>query len=97
MKVGDLVTLSSYGNKLQALQRWSTRYREYQNKTPIVGLIIKVSPSRWPGEGWQYEVKWIEPDGPTGRDGSFIGRGGFIRKDLKYVSKAKLRKVSTGE
>ena len=88
MKAGDLVTLSAYGDKLLALTRWSSRYRQHQNKAPLVGLVIKVSPSVWTWEGMQYEVRWMEPHGPKGRDGNYGGHT-FIRKDLKFISRGK--------
>ena len=86
MKAGDLVTLSAYANGLQALHRWSDRFRQYHKKPPLVGLVIKVSPSRWAWEGAQYEVRWMEPDGPKGRDGQW-GQTHSNRKDLKFVSR----------
>ncbi len=86
MKAGDLVTLSAYGENLGALARWAVRYRQYHKKPPLVGLVIKVSPSRWAWEGAQYEVRWMEPDGPKGRDGQW-GSPHFNRKDLKFVSR----------
>jgi len=86
MKAGDLVTLSAYANGLQALQRWSDRFRQYHKKQPLVGLVIKISPSRWAWEGMQYEVRWMEPHGPKGREGNY-GVHTFNRKDLKFVSR----------
>ena len=85
MKAGDLVTLSAYANGLQALHRWSDRFRQYHKKPPIVGLVIKASAPRW-GNQWLYEVRWMEPDGPKGRDGQW-GNAHFNRKDLKFVSR----------
>jgi|TARA_R100000049_G_C1892973_1_gene45419 hypothetical protein len=85
MKAGDLVTLSAYANGLDSLYRWSTRAREYNKQQPIVGLVIKASAPRW-GNQWSYEVRWMEPDGPKGRDGQW-GNTHFNRKDLKFVSR----------
>ena len=85
MKAGDLVTLSAYANGLGSLHRWSDRWRQYNKKPPIVGLVIKASPPRW-GNEWQYEVRWMEPDGPKGRGGEW-GSTHFNRKDLKFVSR----------
>ena len=87
MKAGDLVTFSAYGDSLQALHPWCTRYREYKKKSPIIGLVIKVSPSRWEWEGMQYEIRWMESDGPRGRDGNYGSSRTFNRKDLKFVSR----------
>ena len=85
MKAGDLVTLSAYANGLDSLYRWSENHRKYDKKPPIVGLVIKASPPRW-GNQWLYEVRWMEADGPKGRDGHFGGTH-FNRKDLKFVSR----------
>ena len=85
MKAGDLVTLSAYANGLGSLHRWSDRWRQYNKQQPIVGLVIKASPPRW-GNQWLYEVRWMEADGPKGRDGVFGGTH-FNRKDLKFVSR----------
>jgi len=85
MKAGDLVTLSAYANGLDSLYRWCGQRRARMSKTPIVGLVIKASPPRW-GNQWQYEVRWMEPDGPKGRDGRW-GSTHFNRKDLKFVSR----------
>ena len=85
MKAGDLVTLSAYANKLGPLQQWSEYYRQVIKKPALVGLVIKASPPRW-GNQWLYEVRWMEADGPKGRDGRW-GSTHFTRKDLKFVSR----------
>ena len=85
MKAGDLVTLSAYANGLDSLHRWSDRFRQYHKKQPIVGLVIKVSETRYHPH-WKYEVRWMEPDGPKGRGGQW-GQSTFNRKDLKFVSR----------
>ncbi len=41
MKVGDLVTLSSYC--LQTAPMWTWRERIWKQKKPLVGLIVKVN------------------------------------------------------
>ena len=87
MKAGDLVTLSAYANRLDALYRWCSRKRKQAAKAPMVGLIINASPSRWRKEETLYEVRWMEPDGPKGRDGQYGGFH-FERKDLKFVSRS---------
>ena len=86
MKAGDLVTLSAYANRLDALYKWGDRGRTLMAKPPIVGLIINATPSRWRKEETLYEVRWMEPDGPKGRDGKYGGTH-FNRKDLKFVSR----------
>ena len=85
MKAGDLVTLSAYANNFGGLHRGCDYFRAYNKKPPIVGLVIKASPPRW-GNQWLYEVRWMEADGPKGRDGQW-GNTHFNRKDLKFVSR----------
>jgi len=84
MKVGDLVTLSAYGNSLGGLHRWSEYYRQVYKKPALVGLVIKVRKAWSPT--LMYEVRWMEPNGPQGRDGQYGGTH-FTRKDLKFVSR----------
>ena len=86
MKVGDLVALSSYGENLEALYRYSDFYRaRYRDdKIPLHGVIVKVD------ESWgiqRYYIKWMKSHAPEGRDG-YYGIAFFLRKDLKYVSRA---------
>ena len=85
MKAGDLVTLSAYANKLDALHQWSEYYRQVIKKPAMVGLVIKAAKSSWSPK-WMYEVRWMEADGPKGRDGRWGGTH-FNRKDLKFVSR----------
>ena len=85
MKAGDLVTLSAYGNSLGGLHQWSEFYREVIKKPPLVGLVIKATKSTWTPT-LMYEVRWMEADGPKGRDGQYGGTH-FTRKDLKFVSR----------
>ena len=85
MKAGDLVTLSAYGNSLGGLHQWSEYYRQVIKKPALVGLVIKAAKSSWSPK-WMYEVRWMEPDGPKGRDGRWGGTH-FNRKDLKFVSR----------
>ena len=92
MKVGDLVTLSSYRKRLRyvssamAARRW--KHDTFREK-PLIGLIISKSPPRY---SWQkqevYTVSWIDncEDNPKGRD-DFTNS--FHRRDLKLVKKAK--------
>ena len=85
MKAGDLVTLSAYANKLDALHQWSEYYRQVIKKPALVGLVLKAAKSSWSPK-WMYEVRWMEPDGPKGRDGRYGGTH-FNRTDLKFVSR----------
>ena len=102
MKVGDLVTFSSYGESLDSLYRWSKRFRLRNDATtefvngkrvpqgPLVGLVISVEPERGYGhytKNLKYEIRWIG-DGPKGRRGNH-GLSGFYRKDLKFISRSK--------
>lgn len=93
MKPGDLVTFSSYGDKLQSLIRWSAYSRAHPwhpavkaKRGPLIGLVIDKRPAKWGHEGDVYEIRWFESDGPRGRDGNH-GMKGFYRRDLKFVSK----------
>jgi len=86
MKAGDLVTLSAYANGLDSLYKWCEGARVRMSKAPIVGLVIKVSETRYHPH-WLYEVRWMEPGGPRGRDGQY-GSIHFNRKDLKFVSRS---------
>ena len=86
MKVGDLVALSSYGENLDGLYRFtdSSRQRWHDDFVPLRGIIVKVD-ARWGDE--RYFVKWMKARAPKGRDGHY-GCYFFFRKDLKYVSRA---------
>tara|TARA_R100000008_G_C3448355_1_gene98060 strand:- start:198 stop:476 length:279 start_codon:yes stop_codon:yes gene_type:complete len=92
MKVGDLVTLSSYGKRLRyvasamAARRW--KHDTFREK-PLIGLVVA---KRKPTYSWQsqevFEVSWIDncEDNPLGRDDYTKS---FQRRDLKLVNKAK--------
>ena len=86
MKVGDLVALSSYGENLDGLYRYTDepRQRRHNDFIPLRGIIVKVD-ERWGDQ--RYFVKWMKPHAPRGRDGHY-GCAFFFRKDLKYVSRA---------
>ena len=98
MKVGDLVTFSSYGENLDALYKWTSRARRVGNyvngelvpQGPLVGMVISVTPDRFHSYNAkiEYEIRWIG-DGPKGRMGNYGYPKGFYRKDLKFISKAK--------
>ena len=85
MKVGDLVTLSQYGQNLGSIQY---RFKSYSGrKDPLVGLVTEVrhvgENARYlsENESVQYHIRWIA-DGPTGRE-YYIKY--FYRKDLKFI------------
>ena len=86
MKVGDLVALSSYGENLDGLYRFtdSSRQRWHNDFVPLRGIIVKVD-KRWGEE--RYSIKWMKTSAPVGRNGHY-GCTFFFRKDLKYVSRA---------
>ena len=92
MKVGDLVTLSSYGKKSSGLSAWNDRL--YPNKPKLVGLVVRIEePQRvysWTSrnERTHYIINWINKDGPVSRWGSaayYRNSGYFLRNDLKFV------------
>jgi hypothetical protein len=93
MKVGDLVTLSSYALQTNDLRRWSRRI--WIEKKALVGLVIKIEPKpkvqTWTSvnEKKRYYIKWMQNDGPNGRWGRSFARNRedayFLRNDLKFV------------
>ena len=92
MKVGDLVTLSSYALKRADLWRWKREIWD-ENKS-LVGLVVRVEKNpnirRWTSknESVYYHIKWMQ-DGPSSRWGnaSYYRKlnGYFLRSDLKFV------------
>jgi len=93
VKVGDLVTLSSYC--LQRADMWKWRQRIWFDKKPLVGLVVKIEDNPWesslhvsPNEKKFYYVDWVQ-DGPGSRYGKTYHRtdGYFLRNDLKFVKK----------
>ena len=98
MRVGDLVTLSSYGSKLDSLFMFTDNYRtQWHNDTrPLIGMVIRTTHTDTTRYGHnyyskneliRYHIKWFKPTAPKGRDGSY-GGDYFYRKDLKFVSKS---------
>ena len=93
MRAGDLVTLSAKTLQRNALWKWSLQHRRHQLKTEkqLVGLVIRVgkSTNHWEHGKMLYEIRWMEPDGPTGRDGNgrYTFAKYFWRTDLKFVSR----------
>jgi len=97
MKVGDLVALSSYGSKLDALYIYSNDFRSkiYKDKQPLVGIVLQTTiPESMrlryysDNEQMRYHIKWLKPNGPAGRNGKH-GVKYFFRNDLKFISKGK--------
>ena len=96
MRVGDLVALSSYGSKLDALYIYSdnfrSRRRHSKDQQPLIGIVIQTTIPEYghnyysDNEQMRYHIKWLKPDGPVGRNGKF-GIKYFFRNDLKFISK----------
>lgn len=98
MNVGDLVTLSARGKKLEACWRWDREnWRVRKDMAPstavkkLVGLLIAIEN---PNNKWdtqrKYVVSWLT-DGPPHRESYNYGnkKGHWHRTDLKFVAKAK--------
>ena len=93
MKVGDLVTLSSYAMNSNDLMGWNPRI--YPEKPKLVGLVVKIgeNPRIMSGtsknESLYYFINWINKDYPVSRYGSASyyqkHQGYFLRNDLKFV------------
>jgi hypothetical protein len=82
MQVGDLVTLSARGKKLENCWRWKDKC----DAGKMVGLVLRIED---PKRSWQkdmYTVKWIG-DGPRGREPYHISY--WHRSDLKFVARVK--------
>ena len=99
MKVGDLVTLSSYVTKLDSLFMFADDYRVrfHDDTRPLIGMVIKTTTPESVRLGYSYysenervrfHIKWFKPKAPKGRDGSYGVCDYFYRKDLKFVSKS---------
>ena len=92
MKVGDLVTLSSYGKNSSGLSAWNERL--YPTKPQLVGLVVRTEEApnirSWTSknESTYYYVNWMNKDAPASRWGSgayYRNSGYFLRNDLKFV------------
>lgn len=96
MKVGDLVTLSSYGLNMGPQWNWRRQTREGK---PLIGIVIKVRDNpnirSWSSENERilFYIEWCG-EGPVSRDnGSPKKSHGnapedyyyFLRNDLRYV------------
>ena len=95
MKVGDLVTLSSYSLQTSAMWRW--RQEIWMQKKNLIGLVVRVEDNPFIRESTSenekkyYFVRWIS-DGPAGRwnTGNMnvakpYQTSYFYRNDLKFV------------
>jgi len=92
MKVGDLVTLSTYALCSEPMFRWKDKI--WRHKKPLVGLVVKIEDNpnirSWTSknESTYYYINWMQKDGPESRwNQTTLGRlrGYFLRKDLKFV------------
>tara|TARA_R100000234_G_scaffold32180_3_gene18965 strand:+ start:19001 stop:19276 length:276 start_codon:yes stop_codon:yes gene_type:complete len=89
MKVGDLVTLSTYS--LQTAAMWKWKQMIWSEKKNLVGLIVRIEDNPWnrkhtsKNEKKFYYVRWIQ-DGPGSRFGRTYHAtdGYFLRNDLKF-------------
>tara|TARA_B100000287_G_scaffold272595_1_gene256755 strand:- start:356 stop:661 length:306 start_codon:yes stop_codon:yes gene_type:complete len=101
MKLGDLVTLSAAALKRDTLFYWSQSMPEDHRKPKPIGMIVEVTHGKigWVGsEQSIYKIKWVTPNAPRGREGNhgYMNshyEGLFYRRDLKYVSKRKVKKA----
>jgi hypothetical protein len=99
LKVGDLVTLSSYCLQRTDMRRW--RNDIWFEKKPLVGLIVKIEENPWKeskkfmsaNEKLFYFVNWVQ-EGPASRWGRTFHQtdGYFLRNDLRYVKKGDFKK-----
>jgi len=96
VKVGDLVTLSTYSLCSEPMFMWKDKI--WRHKKPLVGLVVKIEANpnihSWTSknESTYYYINWMQKDGPASRWGTTVlGRsigklqGYFLRKDLKFV------------
>lgn len=96
MKVGDLVTLSTYALQSAPLAKW--RITTWEDRKPLAGIVVEVRESKyiraWTSDNERklFIVRWISSDGPGGRWGlsyRFEQDGFFYRNDLKHLKKTK--------
>ena len=67
MKVGDLVTLSSYGTKLDSLFMFADDYRVrfHDDTRPLIGMVIKTTTPESVRLGYSYYSAGSSPASPT--------------------------------
>ena len=101
MKVGDMVTLSRACLNRDTMWIWGEDANETTvGKPKPIGIITELRHGKigWIGKEQQiYKIKWITSDAPKGREGNhgymnteFAGL--FYRRDLKFISKRKVKK-----
>jgi len=90
LKIGDLVTLSSYGKRLMHMSKCMAQRKYHAGmKSDLVGLVIaETSPTHSWEKQMKYSVAWVDncEFNPQGRD-NWVKY--FHRKDLKLVKRAK--------
>ena len=90
MKIGDLVTLSTYS--LRTAPMWKWKEMIWKEKKNLVGLIVRIEDNPWGREYTSknekkfYYVRWIQ-EGPGSRFGRSFHKtdGYFLRNDLKFI------------
>lgn len=91
MKVGDLVTLSTYALQSEPMWRWRRKIT-HENKS-LMGLVVRIEENPYiqswtsKNESEYYYIHWMQKDGPPSRHGGM--RGYFLRNDLKFVKREK--------
>jgi len=80
MKTGDLVTLSSYGIRLEYARDFYSSW----SRDKMLGMITGTAVSNSAAYRRIIKVRWLTK-GPTGRS---YHENYFHRSDLKFVSKA---------
>ena len=92
MKIGDLVTLSTYALCSEPMWRWKQKI--WTHKKSLVGLVVNIEanpcirPWTSKNESTYYFISWMQKDGPASRwnTSTVHGlKGYFLRKDLKFV------------
>ena len=80
MKTGDLVTLSSYGIRLEHARDFYSSW----SRNKMLGMITGIAESNYADRRRIIKVRWLT-GGPEGRS---YYENYFHRSDLKFVSKA---------
>ena len=84
MKVGDLVTMSSYGKNLVYIDGVISRRKAVGIPEQLIGMVIQI---KEPAFVPQYKIKWMGK-GPHPKGRTHYLSDTFDRKDLKVYSKA---------
>ena len=84
MKVGDLVTMSSYGKNLVYIDGIISRRKAVGMPEQLIGMVVQI---KEPAFVPQYKIKWMGK-GPHPKGRTHYLSDTFDRKDLKVYSKA---------